>query len=214
MRRGVPALRLSRRLRRARQRHAVRQLSSIRLRFDSTVIAETVFLDRDGVLVRDRPDYVKSWAEVEIVPGSFEALGRLSSAGTRVFVATNQSAVGRGIVPRGTVDEMHARLAELAIEHGGRIAGFLVCPHRPEDKCACRKPKPGLLFQAQREYGVDLGSACMVGDKLSDALAAVAAGCDAILVGDQPAEVTRRYRVAPTLPDAVDLILETGRLDS
>jgi histidinol-phosphate phosphatase family protein len=201
-------------LRRARQSHAARQLSSIRLRFDSNVTAETVFLDRDGVLVRDRPDYVKSWAEVEIVPGSLEALGRLSSAGAQVFVATNQSAVGRGIVPRDTVDDMHARLAQLAVEHGGHIAGFLVCPHRPEDECECRKPKPGLFLQAQRDYGVDLSSAYMVGDQLSDALAAVAAGCTAILVGDQPAEVSRHWRVARTLPDAVDLILEGGRLDS
>jgi D-glycero-D-manno-heptose 1,7-bisphosphate phosphatase len=173
----------------------------------------TVFVDRDGVLVRDRPDYVKDWSEVEIVPGSFEALGRLRSAGARVFVATNQSIVGRGIVRRQVVDELHARLADIAERHGARIESFLVCPHRPEDACACRKPKPGLLLQAGRASGVDLSRSFMVGDQVSDALAGVAAGCTAILLADRPADRATPWRVVPGLADAVDLILEARRSD-
>jgi histidinol-phosphate phosphatase family protein len=174
----------------------------------------TVFVDRDGVLMRDRPDYVKDWSEVEIVPGSLEALGRLRSAGARVFVATNQSIVGRGIVSRDVVDDLHARLAAIAAQHGARIDGFLVCPHRPEDACACRKPKPGLLLQAELASGVDLSRAFMVGDKVSDALAGVAAGCTAILIADAPADATTPWRVVPGLADAVDLILEVSGSDS
>jgi D-glycero-D-manno-heptose 1,7-bisphosphate phosphatase len=174
----------------------------------------TVFVDRDGVLVRDRPDYVKDWSEVELVPGSLEALGRLRSAGARVFVATNQSIVGRGIVRRQVVDDLHARLADVARQYGARIEGFLVCPHRPEDGCACRKPKPGLLMEAQRASGVDLSRAFMVGDQVSDALAGVAAGCTTILLGDRPAEGTRPWRVAASLSDAVDLILNASRSDA
>lgn len=210
-----------------------RQVSSIRLGFHRGVTAEpqtvgaparqpgpkasreiTVFLDRDGVLVRDRTDYVKSWSEVEIVPGSLEALGRLRLAGARIFVATNQSAVGRGVLPREALDDIHARLARIAVEHGAWIDGFLVCPHRPDDGCGCRKPRPGLLLQAQRAFNLELFTAFMVGDQVSDALAAGAVGCTAILVGDQPPHVRRRWRVARSLAEAVDLILEASRLDS
>jgi D-glycero-D-manno-heptose 1,7-bisphosphate phosphatase len=173
----------------------------------------TVFLDRDGVLVRDRPDYVKGWSEVEIVPGAFAALARLRSAGARIFVATNQSAVGRGIVRREAVDDIHERLARIAEAHGAPIDGFLVCPHRPDDGCACRKPKPGLLLQAQRESGLDLSNAYMVGDQASDALAALAAGCTPILLGDEAPNVSGSLR-ARTLDGAVDLIVGAGRSDS
>lgn len=209
-----------------------RQISSIPLGFHRTVTVEpmglrapdwqpraqahgevTVFLDRDGVLVRDRPDYVKGWAEVEIVPGAFAALARLRSAGARIFVATNQSAVGRGIVRRETVDDIHERLARIAEAHGAPIDGFLVCPHRPDEGCACRKPKPGLLLQAQRECGFDLSTAYMVGDQASDALAALAAGCTPILLGRDAPNVSGSLR-ARTLDDAVDLILDARCLDS
>ncbi len=209
-----------------------RQISSIPLGFHRRVTVEpmavrapdwqpraqahggvTVFLDRDGVLVRDRPDYVKGWAEVEIVPGAFAALARLRSAGARIFVATNQSAVGRGIVRRETVDDIHERLARIAEAHGAPIDGFLVCPHRPDEGCACRKPKPGLLLQAQHERGFDLSTAYMVGDQASDALAALAAGCTPILLGPEAPNVSGSLR-ARTLDDAVDLILDASRLDS
>jgi len=175
--------------------------------------AVAVFLDRDGVLVRNRPDYVKGWGEVEIVPGAFAALARLRSAGAHILVATNQSAVGRGIVPRETVDEIHERLARIAEAHGAVIDGFLVCPHRPDEGCACRKPKAGLLLQAQRDRGLDLSTAYMVGDQASDALAALAAGCTPILVGDDAPNVAGSLR-ARTLGDAVDLILDESRSGS
>jgi histidinol-phosphate phosphatase family protein len=198
-----------------------RQISSIRVGFHRRVAVEpmaprgavTVFLDRDGVLVRNRPDYVKGWGEVEIVPGAFAALARLRSAGASVLVATNQSAVGRGIVRRETVDEIHDRLAHVAQDHGAVIDGFFVCPHRPDEGCSCRKPKPGLLLQAQRERGLDLSAAYMVGDQASDALAALAAGCTPILLGDEAPNVDGSLR-ARSLGDAVDLILDESRLDA
>jgi histidinol-phosphate phosphatase family protein len=198
-----------------------RQISSIRVGFHRRVAVEpmaprgevTVFLDRDGVLVRNRPDYVKGWGEVEIVPGAFAALARLRSAGARILVATNQSVVGRGIVRRETVDEIHDRLAHVAQDQGAGIDGFLVCPHRPDDGCVCRKPKPGLLLQAQHERGLDLSRAYMVGDQASDALAALAAGCTPILLGDEAPSVEGALR-ARNLGEAVDLILDGSRLDA
>jgi histidinol-phosphate phosphatase family protein len=143
-----------------------------------------VLIDRDGVIVKNRDDYVKSRLEMEVLPGALEALGTLSKQGHRVFVVTNQSAIGRGLTTLAEVDRIHSRLADEARRFGGEIEAFLVCPHTPEDGCECRKPAPGLFFQARDRYGVDLDSAVMIGDWETDAQAARAAGCISILVTD------------------------------
>lgn len=144
----------------------------------------SVLVDRDGVLVKNRDDYVKSTREMEILPGALEALAALSKKEYRVFVVTNQSAIGRGLTTLAQVDKIHSRLAREVRRFGGEIEAFLVCPHTPEDGCECRKPAPGLLFQARDRYGVDLDSAVMIGDWETDAQAARAAGCTSILVMD------------------------------
>src|SRR5207302_8874438 len=99
-----------------------------------------------------------------------------------VLLVTNQSAVGRGLATVGEVDKIHLHLARKVRQHGGHIEAFLVCPHTPDDGCDCRKPAPGLLFQARDRYGVDLNSAVMIGDWETDTQAARAAGCTSILV--------------------------------
>jgi D-glycero-D-manno-heptose 1,7-bisphosphate phosphatase len=141
-----------------------------------------VFVDRDGVIIRNRDDYVKSWAELEFLPGAVEALSLLSESGLRVFVVTNQSAVGRGVLGATALEGLHTRLQAIVSGRGGKIACFLVCPHRPEDGCACRKPAPGLLHEARERFGVDLSRAYVVGDFETDVAAARAAGCTSILV--------------------------------
>ena len=141
-----------------------------------------VFVDRDGVIVRNRADYVKSVTEVELLPHAIDALCLLTEEGHRVFVITNQSGVGRGIVSEQEVDLIHDHLATKVAERGGRIESFLVCPHRPDDGCACRKPEPGLLYRARDEFGVDLSAAYLVGDFKTDVEAAATAGCSSILV--------------------------------
>jgi D-glycero-D-manno-heptose 1,7-bisphosphate phosphatase len=168
-------------------------------------------LDRDGIINRMRPDYVKRWEEVEIIPGSLDALARLSRGGCQLIVLTNQSAIGRGLVSRKTVDDIHDRMASLIAERGGKIRAFLVCPHTPADACDCRKPAPGLLLRARDELGVDLAHAVMVGDQRSDVEAARAAGCRAILLGSDGG-TTRKpddpWTSARTLSEAADLILQ------
>lgn len=171
-----------------------------------------VFLDRDGVIIRSRPTYVKSWAEVEILPEALQAIGLLCRQGCRVTVVTNQSVIGRGIVSRSVVDEIHRRLDELIRASGGTIAGYFICPHRPDEGCACRKPKPGLLIQAAEVLGLTLHGAVVVGDQLADLEAASSAGCRAILVetgvcvGTHVA-VAPPHRRAPDLMGAAMLIL-------
>jgi histidinol-phosphate phosphatase family protein len=171
---------------------------------------QTVLLDRDGVINRMRTDYVKSWDEFELLPSALDAIACLGRGGRDVVVLTNQSAIGQQLVSRETVDEIHSRLAALVADHGGRIRAFLVCPHTRDDGCVCRKPAPGLLWRARDELGVALDSAVMVGDQVSDVMAAWAAGCESILVDPSGHEAASlpvgRWAVVESLAAAADLI--------
>ena len=141
-----------------------------------------VLLDRDGVINRNRTDYVKSWEEFEFLPGSLEALRMLAEQGTRVIVVTNQSVVGRGIIPQDELDRIHARMTREVEAHGGRIDAILCCPHAPDDGCLCRKPRPGLLREAMERLQLDPRLCYAVGDSLSDLMAARAAGLPFVMV--------------------------------
>lgn len=141
-----------------------------------------VILDRDGVINRDSPDFVRSAAEWLPLPGSLEALGMLTRAGYTVCVASNQSGIGRGLFTRETLYGMHRKLRRLAATHGGRVERIAICPHRPEDGCACRKPAPGLLDELAAAFGVGLDGVPVVGDSERDIDAAEAAGATPVLV--------------------------------
>lgn len=145
---------------------------------------QTIFLDRDGVINRNRPvgDYVKSWEEFQFLPGSRGAIARLTQAGFRLFVVTNQACIGKGIVSWATLAEIHERMVQEIARAGGWIEAVLCCPHRADVGCGCRKPAPGLLLRAQTEYGVDLRQAIMVGDSATDVRTAAAVGVPAIMV--------------------------------
>jgi D-glycero-D-manno-heptose 1,7-bisphosphate phosphatase len=141
-----------------------------------------VFLDRDGVINRNRIDHVKSWREFEFLPGALDALKRLAALELPVVVVTNQAAIGRGLVDASVVDEIHANMVEAVRRFGGRLDAVLYCPHRPDEGCNCRKPKPGLLLEAARLMDLDLSASILVGDAESDLSAARAAGCRPVLV--------------------------------
>lgn len=172
-----------------------------------------VLIDRDGVIVKNRRDYVKSRMEMEILPGSLQAIAALSQSGHRVFIVTNQSAIGRGLTTFAEVDSMHRQLAFEVSCLGGEIEAFLVCPHTPDDGCDCRKPAPGLLYQARDRYGVDLASAVMIGDMESDVRAASAAGCASIFVmdgGNGPKRNAHADHAVANISDAVELIMRSN----
>lgn len=137
----------------------------------------TVFLDRDGVINVDSPDYIKSWPAFHFIPGSLEAIVRLSRAGYRVIVITNQSAVGRGMITAAELASMHDKLCQAVAAKGGRITDIFVCPHHPDDACDCRKPKSGMILAARNRYTIDLTRSVMIGDSAKDILAGKAAGC-------------------------------------
>ena len=141
-----------------------------------------VFLDRDGVINRDRPDYVKCWEEFEFLPNVLEALRVLAAGTYQIVVVSNQSAIGRGLVCSREVEEIHRRMIETVRAGGGRIDAVFYCPHRPEEDCPCRKPRPGLIMRAARELNIDLAGSWLIGDDLRDLEAARAAGVRPVLV--------------------------------
>jgi D-glycero-D-manno-heptose 1,7-bisphosphate phosphatase len=180
-----------------------------------------VFLDRDGVINENRRDYVRSWTEFSFLPHVFPALRRLAASPFAVVVVSNQSAIGRGLVEQTTVEEIHRRMARQIEAQGGRLDGVFYCPHRPEDGCDCRKPRPGLLLAAAAALQLDLERSFLVGDAKSDILAALNAGCQPLLVRTGLGEeqlarfsphLLARCRIAADLGQAVDWILDGGML--
>ncbi|WP_144682197.1 D-glycero-beta-D-manno-heptose 1,7-bisphosphate 7-phosphatase [Desulfobotulus alkaliphilus] len=135
-----------------------------------------VFLDRDGVINRDSPDYIRSVSDFHFIPGSAEAIGKLFAAGLDVILITNQSVINRGWVTEEKLSDIFQHLCQGVALFGGKIKDIFYCPHRPDEGCSCRKPGPGLFFQAEKKHGMDLSESIMVGDSAKDMQAAEAAG--------------------------------------
>jgi D-glycero-D-manno-heptose 1,7-bisphosphate phosphatase len=134
-----------------------------------------VFLDRDGVLIENRADYIRDWSQVVLLPNAILALTKFQNTDYKIVLVTNQSAIGRGLMSIETAEEINQKLAGIVRSNGGRIDAIYMCPHAPNDHCECRKPKSGLFLQAARDLSLDLGSSWMIGDAWSDLLAGQAA---------------------------------------
>jgi len=182
------------------------------------MVVRAVFLDRDGVLnaniERDgRP--VAPWRlqDYEILPGVGEAVGELKRAGFVTVVVTNQPDIATGRSSRATLVAMHDKLRRQV-----EIDDIRVCPHVDADACACRKPKPGMLFDAAADHGIALEASWLVGDRWRDIAAGHAAGCRSILVGDWdgdlPAGMQPAHARVKSLPEAVTVILREDRLQA
>lgn len=147
----------------------------------------TVTLDRDGVLNKKPPKahYVRTWDEFEWLTGAKEALRLLTAAGYRVIVVSNQAGIARGAMTEAALTHIHEQMKAEAAQAGGRIEAVYCCLHDWDEGCECRKPKPGMLFQAQRDFHLDLSRTLFIGDDERDAQAAAAAGCASVLVSDE-----------------------------
>lgn len=180
----------------------------------SPVTKRAVFLDRDGVVIRQwEGKYLDDPGNVELLPGAAEAIRRLREAGFLVVVVTNQAGIGHGHLTEETLGEIHARLQELLSREGTKLDGIYHCPHTPEDDCPCRKPAPGMLYRAAEELGIDLSRSYMVGDMTTDIEAGKRAGCFAILVrtgfgGSDGRSDSEPDAVCDDLPSAADFILQ------
>lgn len=159
-----------------------------------------ILLDRDGVIVENRPAQIRAWKDVSIYPQALAALARIRETPYKVVIVTNQAGIGRGLIPEPVAVQINKKLVREIEKAGGRVDGVFVCPHTPAAGCACRKPKAGLLLQAAKVLSLDLRRSLLVGDALTDLLAARAAGVhEAVLVR------TGRGEAQSELPEAVDL---------
>lgn len=149
---------------------------------EETTCCRAIFLDRDGVINVNRPDYVKCWDEFAFLPRTLNALRRIAATDFRVIVATNQAAIHRHIVEEATVRDIHARMTTAIERAGGCVHAIYYCPHRPDENCDCRKPKPGMFRAAALDFGIDLTRSYVIGDARMDIEAACAIGAQPILV--------------------------------
>jgi len=160
-----------------------------------------LFLDRDGVFIENRANYVRSWADVEFFPQALDALARIREIPYKIIVVTNQSAVGRGIMSWETAVNLNNRILGVVREANGRIDACYLCPAKPGIDDPCRKPRPGMLLQAAQEHNLDLNQSYMIGDALTDIQAGQAAGVkQAILLLTGRGQVQSRLPLAQELP--------------
>lgn len=178
-----------------------------------------VFLDRDGVINQRPPEgnYITAWEDFKILPGVAEAIALLKRAGFGVIVVTNQRCIAKGLLTAAELDHMHQRMFESLALDGATIDGIYYCPHEMEPSCNCRKPAPGMLLDAARAHGIELGASWMIGDSDIDIEAGKNAGCrtarlldrigSASVAGHPPNELGFPDITARSLLDAVCKIL-------
>jgi D-glycero-D-manno-heptose 1,7-bisphosphate phosphatase len=141
-----------------------------------------IILDRDGVINQDSDAFVKNPDEWIALPGSLQAIARLTQADWKVVVATNQSGLARGLFDMDTLTAIHTKMRRELAAVGGSIDAVFLCPHGPDDNCSCRKPRPGMFEQIGRRYDIDLAGVPAVGDSLRDLQASSSVGCSPWLV--------------------------------
>lgn len=179
-----------------------------------------VILDRDGVINLDSDHYIKRPEEWQPLPGSLEAMARLSQEGWRIFVATNQSGLARGLFDLPMLHAIHAKMEKMLSDHGGQIEAIFFCPHGPDQGCLCRKPAPGLIEEIARRAGCSPQGLPLVGDSHRDLAASAATGGLPLLVrtgkgertladhdnGSKPLPVGTE--IFPSLKEAADRLLK------
>ncbi len=171
-----------------------------------------VLVDRDGTInVRRADGYIDRAEDVVFVDGTLHAFAQLAAARIPSAIVTNQAGIGRGLVRAADVARVNAHIIAALRENGADVERVYCCPHAPEESCACRKPAPGLIQRALRDYEVDAADAVVIGDAASDVAAGQAAGTRTILVltgrGAEDRSACSPTAIAATLDDAVRLIV-------
>lgn len=159
-----------------------------------------IILDRDGVINYDSKEYIKSPDEWLPIPGSLDAIAQLNRRGFRVLIVTNQSGVARGYYDLDTLDRIHEKLMGELAAVGGYVEEIFFCPHHPDESCACRKPKPGLLHQIAKKYPINWAETFFIGDSIGDVRVAQSVGCLPMLVLTGNGEKTLQ-----THPDLINI---------
>ncbi|RKY23532.1 MAG: hypothetical protein DRP62_05725 [Planctomycetota bacterium] len=187
---------------------------------------KAIFLDRDNTLIED-PGYINNPDQVKLLDGAAEALCELANMGYKLIVASNQSAVARGIVSESVLNEIHNRLKQLLAENGAYLDRIYYCPYHPDGvvqkyrkESDCRKPNPGMLLTAADEMNIDLGQSWVIGDSARDVEAGLRAGCRTVLIEHpshhkyhEQGKPNPDYR-AVNIKEAVNIIKKHNRLSS
>ncbi len=173
---------------------------------------KAAFLDRDGVINRKAPegDYIVHWNEVDILPGVVEAIRFLNQADYKVIVVTNQRAIAKNRITLPGLADIHRQFVKAIEEGGATLDRIYFCPHDVESKCDCRKPQPGMLLRAMRDFDIDPRQSWMIGDSITDVEAGTRAGCRTVLVRTASNDCVADVRAdifAPNLYGAVERIL-------
>jgi D-glycero-D-manno-heptose 1,7-bisphosphate phosphatase len=176
-----------------------------------------IFLDRDGVIIHNRVNYVRSWQDVRLYAHAVPALVSLRHSPYKLVIVTNQAGVGKQLFSLDTVKAINDGIVACIQAAGGKIDGVFVCPHRSDEQCNCRKPKPGLLLQAAQALSIDLSRSYMIGDALTDIEAGQRAGVKAAILvktgrGQAQALLDDKDRLLPfwlepSLKDAIHTIV-------
>ncbi len=171
-----------------------------------------IFLDRDGVICEDRPDYVKSWSEFIFKPKAKSAIRQLNNAGYLVIVITNQGCIGKGMATEETIKDIHSKMEAEIEMAGGHLDAIYYCPHTKDDNCSCRKPKPGMVKSAAKAHNIDLSKSWFVGDSFAhDLPLAKSLGLKSILIpkktdSQETASSAGADYIVPDLMSAVQII--------
>jgi histidinol-phosphate phosphatase family protein len=185
----------------------------------NNIAKPAVFLDRDGTLIFDR-NYLSTPEQVKLYSYAAQSVNKLKAAGFKVIVVTNQSGISRGMFGEKELAKVHKRFLSLLKDQGAKIDGLYYCPHIDEDKCACRKPKTGMLLQAAKDHNIDISKSYTVGDSVRDYLLGYNAGAKGLLVltghGKKQSEKIKDQKQKPlavckTLKEAVNQILKDGK---
>lgn len=175
-----------------------------------TSLRRFVLIDRDGTINVEK-HYLSDPDQLELIPGVGAAIRRLNQAEFGVAVITNQSGIARGYFDMARLDAIHARLRDLLTAEGARVDGLYLCPHGPDDDCACRKPLPGMVEQAIAEHGFDPARSVVIGDKEVDVELGLAVGATTFLVrtghGHKYVIGTKADHVVDDLAAAVEIVL-------
>ena len=178
-----------------------------------------VFIDRDGTINVEK-NYLHRYEDWEWTPGAIDAIKALNDAGYLVIVVTNQAGIARGMYGDDDVELLHKQVDQELASHGAHVDGYYYCPHHPDHgeirECECRKPEPGMLFEAQRDHDIDMSLSYMIGDKLSDVEAGMAAQVKSILVttgygAESASKLPPGACTAANLSEAVQVILRASQ---
>ncbi len=177
-----------------------------------------VFLDRDGTLNFD-PGYLSQARQFRFLPKVRHALRMLSENGLELFVISNQSGIGRGLITREQLDEIHQKMTRELKKSGVALRGIFVCPHSPLDACQCRKPSPKLVLKAVRAHRIDLWNSYFVGDKITDVETGMRAGLQTVLLtggkskaNAKQAGIVEPHHIAGNLLEAAKWIVQRHKI--